>query len=114
MATFPATPAPSQSTSAAVKPRVVTMSFGDGYSQRMAEGINNTPSVYAVQWTRIVEADRVTFNNFLLARAGVEAFSWTPPNVGAPLKFICKDWSWVYGEYNLVDFKASFEQVYEA
>jgi phage-related protein len=109
MATFPTSPAPSQASSGAIRPRVNKMSFGDGYEHRSADGLNTTPLTYTLTWAKIPEADRVTFNNFLVARGGVENFQWTPPN-GSVLNWKCEDWGWTHGDHTLVDFRAVFVQ----
>lgn len=114
MATFPATPAPSQGSGVNLKPRVNEVKFGDGYSQRSPDGLNNLPASYNLMWKNITETERVTLCAFLLARKGSESFDWVTPNSGGTFKFICRDWSWTYGEYNLVDLRATFEQVYES
>lgn len=113
MATFPASPAPSISTAADRQPRTRSISFGDGYTQRSADGINNSGDTYSVFWKSIIEADRATLDNFLAARGGYENFDWTPPN-GSSQKFICKKWSWTHTDYNICDFRATFERVFEA
>lgn len=112
MSTFPASPAPSQSSSAAVKPRLNKVQFGDGYSTRVAEGLNSTPTNYNLTWRSIIETDRATLDSFLRAAKGATAFDWVTP-AGATIKVTCDDWGWTYGEYNLVDFRATFQQVYE-
>jgi phage-related protein len=113
MSTFPASPAPSQSSSAGIKPRVNSIQFGDGYSQRSPDGLNTTPQVYQLFWKSILESERASLDSFLQGCAGATSFDWTPPNQSTPLKFICKTWDWTYGEYNLCDFRATFEQVFE-
>lgn len=61
-------------------PKVTEAQFGDGYSQRAADGINTLRAVYNVAATAITLVDATTMSDFLDARLGVEAFLWTPPN----------------------------------
>lgn len=88
MSTFTDTPA---SASLTVKPRIRTAQFGDGYEQRLADGINNAPRSWALTFARSnAEADVILA--FFEARNGDEAFDWTPP-YGAAGKFVARDWS---------------------
>lgn len=104
---------PSQGTSGSVRPRVNKVSFGDGYEARAADGINAIVKSWPLTWKSIPEAERTALDDFLTARGGVEAFSWTPPNAVAAVAVKCEDWSWTYGEYNIVDFRATFVRVFE-
>lgn len=58
--------------------KVRTAQFGDGYTQRSADGINNRSTVYSLQF--IGDAATVAaIIAFLDAQAGATAFNWTPP-----------------------------------
>ena len=109
MATFDYAP---QTASRSQQPRVRTAAFGDGYEQRVADGINTMPKRWTLSFTRpVVEADAILA--FLVARAGVEAFDWTDPD-GAAGKYVCREWS-----ANLIGpvakgINATFEQVFGA
>lgn len=79
--TFPTTvPTPSYSLAATTKPRVQRVQFGDGYSLRMADGLNNMISSWDIQWEGLTRTEKDTIETFLRARRGYEAFYWTPPN----------------------------------
>ena len=70
--------AEADSTSVSEEPRVTETQFGDGYSQRSAEGINTLTEMWDVS---IEEADNQVADEiiaFLRARGGVEVFEWTP------------------------------------
>lgn len=88
MSTFtwpPATATPSE------QPRVSVAKFGDGYEQRLADGINNSPRSWALTFSRAsAEADDIL--TFLRARNGIEAFDWTDPD-GLSGKFVARSWS---------------------
>lgn len=73
------------------KPRVRVAAFGDGYEQRLADGINSAPRAWQLSFTRqTAEADAI--EAFFAARNGVEAFDWTPP-YGAAGKWVAREWS---------------------
>jgi phage-related protein len=93
------------------EPRVRRAQFGDGYSQRVTDGLNdNMPkwSVRVVSSPVTVEAARA----FLAAQKGVTAFDWTPPN-GTSGKYICSRWSRTIDDYGTATLSATFEMVPE-
>lgn len=95
------------------KTNVKETAFGDGYSHRIPEGINNLKEVHNLSWKNIPVATRDVFASFLAARLGVTPFSWTPPGESTPKAYKCSVWKSVYGQGTLVDFSATFEQVFE-
>lgn len=112
MATFPSiTPAyGAQKTS---QPKVRTMQFGDGYSQRTRYGLNQDPKQWDLTWQNITEANADTIEAFLEARAGAEAFDWTPPGGDASAKWICQQWTKTIPYVNRATIQATFIQVFE-
>jgi phage-related protein len=88
MATFDFCPA--FGASETVRPRVLTASFGDGYQQRVADGINFKPRQWSLNFSsKQARIDEI--RAFINARAGVESFDWTPPR-GEPGKWIAQEW----------------------
>lgn len=109
MTTFTWTP---QTASVERAPRVRTAQFGDGYAQRVADGINAAPKKWALTF-RALAADLSPAETFLAARGGVEAFDWTDPD-GLAGKWVCKSWSATpHDALRLLDLAATFEQVFE-
>jgi len=74
------------------KARVQKNQFGDGYGQRLGDGINSLVRSYPViiKASSLQLADQI--EGFLEARAGVEAFAWTPGNAPAAIKVTCDSW----------------------
>lgn len=102
---------PSYNASLARKPRIKAASFGDGYQQRIADGINNTPQ----QWSLNFQASRAdidAIDAFLTARGGLLAFTWTPSGF-AEVKVICSEWARSILTPNTGTISAKFEQVFE-
>lgn len=96
MANLPTTIEPTYAgTSKSTKTRVRRMQFGDGYSQRAADGINTVTQEWSVEWvgttTQIDELE-----DFLYARGGVEDFDWTPKRESSARKFTCPEWGRTY------------------
>ncbi len=109
MATFDTAP---QSANLSRQPRVRTARFGDGYEQRVADGINSAPKSWALTFTRpAAEADVVLA--FFVARNGVEAFDWTDPE-GEAGKYVCREWSSALIGPVAKSITATFEQVFGA
>lgn len=94
-----------------VMPRVVQAKFGDGYEQRVADGINFKPRMWNVIFSGKSITDANNIDNFLLARGGVESFNWTPPR-GAAGVFVCRKWTTSEDTHNSVTITATFEEVF--
>ena len=95
------------------KPRVLRNQFGDGYSQRIADGINTDAKTWdvAIQYRTTTEADAI--EAFLDARGGVDSFDWTPPLSATAIKVICQTWDRDIAHGAAQAISAVFEQVFE-
>ncbi len=71
-------------------PRVRSAQFGDGYQQRVADGINSNRRVWNLTFSK-TQSDIDTILNFLEGEAGVTAFTWTPPR-GSSGSWVCPEW----------------------
>jgi phage-related protein len=91
--------------------RVRKAQFGDGYKQRVADGINNKSQSWPLSFTGR-SADVRPIMDFLDARAGAESFYWTPP-LGAQGYYTCE----TYDEHHLGgdtwQITATFEQSFQ-
>ena len=114
MASFPTTVAPDFGVRKISKPNIRIAQFGDGYQQRSTFGINQNLKVYNLTFTNITETESDEIEDFLDARAGVESFTFTPPNESSSSKFICKDWNKTNPFADRVTINAIFEEVAEA
>lgn len=66
--------------------RVRTAQFGDGYSQSVADGLNNEVQT----WPLVFEgglAQITPIRDFFRRHAGAKSFYWTPPGETLPLLF---------------------------
>lgn len=72
-------------------PRVRKAEFGDGYSQRVGQGINNLKRVWSLSF-KLDIADMDAIEAFFIAADGVETFDWVPPS-GAAGIWICPSWT---------------------
>ena len=93
------------------KPRVITAQFGDGYQQRIGDGINKNPRTWSLKFTRLT-ADIDAIAAFLDSHAGLDAFVWVPPT-GPTGKWICAEWSRRVPIRDLHELTATFVEVFE-
>lgn len=111
MATFTWTP--DFGAKAAYRPRVRVAAFGDGYEQRQGDGINARNDTWDVQFQNRDNTETAAILSFLEARAGVEAFDWTPPGEVTAIKVVCREWQKSVDRFNLNAITAQFIRVYE-
>lgn len=93
--------------------RVNEVKFGDGYSQRVPEGINSTFETWDVAFTLRTKTEIDSIDSFLNGQKGAYSFDWTTPN-GVSRKFVCKKWAASYTHDGDCSLTATFEQVFEA
>jgi phage-related protein len=95
------------------EPRVLGAKFGDGYEQRLPDGINNMPQAWDLNFEQVDNAIADDITNFLRARAGWEAFDWTPKWGTVAIRVKCPKWSRSPDGEALSRISARFEQVFE-
>lgn len=95
-----------------VKPRVSVIQFGDGYAQRVANGLNTRPETWSLTFANRSLSDADAIEAFFNARNGVEAFDWTPPD-GVLGKYVCSQWTRSVEKANLYSLTATFTQVFD-
>ena len=93
-----------------------TVSFGDGYEQISADGINSMPITLDVVHEHVNDTDLTAILTLLRARRGVSYFLWTPTVAGytaSERKFRCDKWQVQPLQYNDTRLTASFRQVFD-
>lgn len=91
-------------------PTVNVTKFGDGYEQRSAQGINNNPQKWTVQFS-VSSTGAQDALSFVRARNAVEAFTWKNP-LGETGTYVCRSWKLNRKQgVNVLQF--TFEQVFE-
>lgn len=70
--------------------RIAESIFGDGYSQRVADGINTVRKVVTVPLEFLTTAEYQTIVDFMDARAGWEAFYYTLEGENSPRLWTCR------------------------
>lgn len=88
MATF--TWIPEYGADVETKPKVNKASFGDGYEQRVRDGINTKIRTWNLTFMKS-STDIDSIDAFLSTAAGTSSFEWVPPR-GATGKWVCDNW----------------------
>lgn len=104
---------PDYGASANREPKAKVVQFGDGYSQRQADGINTNPETWNLQFSNRSTTEGNAIDTFLTDLGGVTSFTWTPPG-GSSGSYICRSWQKAYVQGNLITITATFTQVFEA
>ena len=85
--------APSRTSSQARTPRVLLAQYGDGYEQRLQDGLNTRGLTVTAIWGALTHADADTIVAFFEARAGVEPFTYTMPPSSTNRRWVCSEWT---------------------
>lgn len=102
-----------------IKPSVLKISFGDGYEQRIKNGINNIKETYAVTFNTRPKEEIDAIISTLKAKDGVDKFDFTVPDENSSgdektIKVVCETFSQSYDYTNYYSATATFRRVYEA
>jgi phage-related protein len=93
-------------------PRVRIAAFGDGYDQRVADGINTNPEDWDVSFVR-PKSEIDTIETFLTTKAGVTSFTWTPYG-HSEIRVVCAEWRRIKSTAGVDTLTARFRQVFES
>ncbi len=93
-------------------PRVLVAQYGDGYLQRIGDGINTSPAVWDLKFSARSTTTAAAIMAFLDSAAGVQSFDWTDPN-GASGKYICRKYGGTRTSPLLHTVTATFDQVFD-
>jgi phage-related protein len=104
---------PSSQTQGSYDPRTLETSYGNGYEQRSADGLNANLQKWNVLWENRSLTELGTVNTFFKSKGGYIAFTWTPlpPFDGTELRVKCKHWDWTYAGGQVVGITATLEEV---
>lgn len=78
----------SQSSAGGTSYKILVTQFGDGYSQRVPDGINYTHRRWTVLYENITAAELTTLNTFVDTVGNGQYFLWQPPGIAVTLKWI--------------------------
>lgn len=69
---------------------LVENQFGDGYKQRLEDGLNQLADNWNIPWNCLSNAEARTLIDFMNAHR-VQPFLWTPPDELVAKKYICRN-----------------------
>jgi phage-related protein len=112
---------PDKSLGRSSKPKVLTASFGDGYEQRIADGINSVKESYTLTFKTRPKEDIDDIVAFLDNQKGVSNFTLTLPDTNnttrtgeKDVKVVCADYSTSYVYDNFYSLSVNLKRVFEA
>ena len=113
---------PDKSLKRSSKPKIHLATFGDGYEQRLADGINSVKETYSVSFATRPKADIDDIVAFFESNQGVTAFDFTIPDSNGSeaggtettIKVVCDDFDISYDYGDFYSASAKFRRVYEA
>ncbi|MDE1487394.1 phage tail protein [Xenorhabdus bovienii] len=91
------------------EPRVRVVKFGDGYEQRVKDGINNQLKRYQLSFIVSSQIGK-EINEFLSARGAVESFTWLTSDDNQLRTFVCRSWT-VNRQQVIWSISCTFEEV---
>ncbi len=94
-----------------ITPRVFGTKFGDGYEQRVGDGINTILEQWSLTFIREV-AEITAIDDFLKARGGVYSFVWTAPDE-VQGSWLCRTWTRSIPVINVQTLTATFERTFD-
>ena len=97
-------------------PKVHTLTFGDGYEQRIADGINNLAQQMNVTFNTRPKAEIDDLVAFFESLGGVSKFRMTidDTNGAETIKVVCRQWNQTWNYDDFYSLSATFDRVYEA
>lgn len=101
--------------SRAPKFRVLTSKFGDGYSQRLGDGINTKEEEFSASFNTRLATEANLLAAYFDYLGGVSAFSITITNLNTDenIKVICEGYTLTYPYTSVHSINANFKRVYE-
>jgi len=100
-----------------VKPAVNLIKFGNGYEQRIADGINNNLQKFNLNFEGRDKNETRAIAHFLHKRKAVDSFFFDAPfpynfdiSQSYPKRFICDEWDVAYNFYNNYNITAKFSE----
>ena len=91
------------------EPRRKVNQFGDGYSQRMVDGLNPLLRKFSLTY-KLNHKSAVEFDRFLTSHSGVTAFFFREYENGDLIKVVCPKWSKTVTKRH-TEISCTFEEV---
>lgn len=111
MTALPLTDRISQSSTRTRKNRVLSASFGDGYSQEAPDGTNPQVDEWSLQFDYLTSSERSTLVTALEAVGSWGVLTWTPPGETSKKWKVVDGWGESYTG-NLSNISVTLRQVF--
>ena len=99
-------------------PRILSASFGDGYEQRLVDGINNIAQTFQVSFNNRTNDEIDDIIQYFDSLNGVTPFTFTIPDSNGggetAIKVVCDSYSQSFQYDQFYSANATFRRVYEA
>ena len=99
------------------RPRVKINQFGNGYQQRISDGLNTSLIEFTLNFDNRSEKETVSILHFLQQMNGKQSFIYNLPTIYSKSSsnlntmFICPEWAANFISYNNYSIEASFLEV---
>lgn len=113
MALLTFTYVPSRGFKRSSKPRVTSITFGDGYAQRTSRGINPLEETFNLTFVNSPNATATLITDFFALHAGYKPFKWTPTGYSSEILVVCTDWDATTDNHLTKTISANFSRVYD-
>ena len=110
---LPLSGAVSQASQVSTKYQVLKTQYGNGYSQRAGDGINNVQDSWQVQWNGLTTANFQILKSAFDAAAGVDYFTWQAPGDTTTKKWIVSQVTRTNWSGAVYDIAVTLEQVFD-
>lgn len=106
-------PNPSFGLSRNISNRILKANFGDGYSQRVGDGLNTEEETFDLTWNNLTHTQFQRLSNYISARKGFRSFLWQSPMDGGHKPYICESFNTQVVSYRIYTITAKFTRVYD-
>ncbi|MDG5496976.1 MULTISPECIES: phage tail protein [Azospirillaceae] len=93
--------------------RLSVAQFGDGYSQRIADGINNLQQSTSLSWSALTAVEADAIEGFFKARSDGSAFTYTLPGTTGAVRWMIAQWTRTLETPGLWNINASLTKVFD-
>lgn len=97
----------------AVETRIHEASFGDGYTQRAAAGLNNIREKWTIEYRWLTTTDHNTLMATIQTAGGYGVISWTPPDSSTAKNYIIRGWNVIAEAAGFWTVRIELSQVFD-
>ena len=103
----------SQSSSASTEFRVIKAQYGNGYSQRAPDGINNSVGSWDLAWDNITAAEFGVITAAFEQARGADYFTWLAPGDLVTKRWIVAKYTKAAMSGDIYSVSANLQQVFD-